>query len=221
MGIMGSLVRKFLSDQTIYWLKLDWHFLLLRLRLQNLNRIKPNAKFLNVGCGPQGLESEDWFNLDGFPKPGLDLAWDATRCLPFPEPRFQGIYAEHFFEHLEPHQAKHFLSECRRSLVPGGILRLSVPDGELYLKRYFEDREWMLARRNRRFQTPMEVINEVFRQGREHHYCFDYETLSLWLRNAGFVEVVRADLGLGACPELLIDQEWRKFESLYVEARCP
>lgn len=79
----------------------------------------------------------------------------------------------------------------------------------------------MLARRNGKFGTPMEVVNEVFRQRYEHGYCYDYETLSLWLREAGFVDVARVDFGKGSRPELLIDQESRCIDSLYVKARRP
>jgi hypothetical protein len=48
---------------------------------------------------------------------------------------------------------------------------------------------------------------------------YDYETLSLWLREAGFSSVVRVSFRQGRGPsELLIDSEKRAFESLYVEA---
>jgi predicted SAM-dependent methyltransferase len=101
----------------------------------------------------------------------------------------------------------------------GGVLRVAVPDGELYLRNYFADRSWMLERRRRQFRTPMEVLNEVARQTHQHHYMYDYETLSLWLREAGFSSVVRVSFRQGRGPsELLIDSEKRAFESLYVEA---
>ena len=79
----------------------------------------------------------------------------------------------------------------------------------------------MLERRDRRFRTPMEVMNEVFRQEYEHQYTYDYETLALHLTEAGFTDPRRENLKTGAIPELLVDQEWRAFESLYVEARKP
>ena len=70
-------------------------------------------------------------------------------------------------------------------------------------------------------RTRMEVMNELFRQGYDHQYIYDYETLALRLTEAGFVGVTRADFGRGQLPELLVDQAARRFESLYVEARRP
>ncbi|UEM25228.1 methyltransferase domain-containing protein (plasmid) [Skermanella mucosa] len=216
--------KSFLSERTIYWLNVDLHFIANRA-FNNIRdkakKLKPNARYLNVACGLTRRDSEEWFNIDGFPAPRVDVVWDLTRSLPFEDKRFEGIYAEHFFEHLEPADAHTFLRECLRSLRPGGTIRISVPDGELYLRRYFEDRKWMLERRGGRFRTPMEVVNEVFRQGREHQFCYDFETLALLLREAGFVEVERQNFGAGRIEYLLIDQEARRFESLYVEGRRP
>ena len=128
------------------------------------------------------------------------------------------IYSEHFLEHLTPESARQFLGECRRILRPDGVLRLSVPDGEIYVRNYFENRAWMLARRGGALRTPMEVLNVLFRQEFEHQYCYDYETLHLWLEEAGFAHIIRADYGVGRISEMLIDQNERRFESLYVEA---
>lgn len=213
------------QHQTLYGLRTDLHLLKWRLmhalRREDPNRRKPLATFLNVGCGMNGLIDESWYNLDAYPTGGVDWVHDAGRGLPFPAHRFQGIYAEHFLEHLMPDRARCFLAASLRVLRPGGVLRLSVPDGELYLRHYFDDRDWMLQRRGGRFHTPMAVVNEVFRQGYEHHYCFDFETLSWLLRDIGYVNIERTDFAQGILPGLLIDQESRRFESLFVEAQSP
>jgi len=220
---MGVLT-KFFHHQTLYWLSSDLHLMQrqmrVRLKLSGAAKKKLNARFLNVGCGPNPIASEDWVNIDGFDK-RADLLCDAARKLPFANDRFDGVFAEHIFEHFTPRQARVFLSEAKRILRPGGVLRLIVPDGELYVRRFLEDRAWMLERRDRRFRTPMEVMNEVFRQEYEHQYTYDYETLALHLTEAGFTDPRRENLKTGAIPELLVDQEWRAFESLYVEARKP
>jgi predicted SAM-dependent methyltransferase len=220
-------IREFLvnlfHDQTLYWARVDLRSWIYRSRqwFSRKGGNKRGAVFLNVGCGENGIMTEHWFNVDAFPAKSVDLVWMFRRRLPFPDKRFKGIYSEHFFEHLTPLATIAFLRECLRILDNRGVLRLSVPDGELYLRKYWEDRAWMLERRGGRFRTPMEVVNEVFRQGFQHQYCFDYETLALWLRDAGFCEVHRVDYGIGSISNLLIDQSDRRFESLYVEARRP
>jgi predicted SAM-dependent methyltransferase len=218
MGLLG----KFFHHHTLYWMSVDRQLLQKQMRIRlgfsGAARKKPAARFLNVGCGPNAIETEDWYNIDGF-HPKADLLCDAARTLPFADNRFEGIFAEHIFEHFTPRQARTFLAQCKRILKPGGVLRLVVPDGELYIKRYLEDRKWMLERRDGRFRTPMEVMNEVFRQEYEHQYTYDYETLALHLTEAGFVEPRREKLKSGAIADLLVDQAWREFESLYVEAK--
>lgn len=220
---MSTIVNQLLSEQTRYFLKTDLNLLrykfIQKITLRQPSQIKKQALFLNVGCGSNGIKNKDWYNIDAFPRTGVDFVCDASSRLPFTNNRFNGIYSEHFFEHLTPKQATNFLSECLRVLTPNGILRLSIPDGELYLKNYFHNREWILERRNAKFRTPMEVINEVFRQDFEHHYCYDFETLSLWLKEAGFTDIVRVGFENGSCPELQVDKESRSFESMYVEAK--
>ncbi|MCC5631225.1 class I SAM-dependent methyltransferase [Nostoc sphaeroides] len=215
-----------INVHTRYWLKNDFYHVTTTvvnlLLARNPNRIKPKARFLNLGCGRKGIQTEDWLNCDGFLQTSVDYVFDLTGKMPFKDTRFEGVFTEHFFEHLIPDHTKIFLSECLRVLKPGGILRLSVPDGELYLDRYFNDHEWMMQRRPEvKPRTRMAIVNEVFRQGFEHQYCYDFETMKVVFEESGFKDVHRVDFETSNIPELLIDQESRRFESLYVEATKP
>ncbi|HEY1769790.1 MAG TPA: methyltransferase domain-containing protein [Chthoniobacterales bacterium] len=217
----AKLLLRLFEHQTLYWVRSDlisWIHLLRSRLTFSFFRSKSAALFLNFGAGSYGRPGEEWFNVDGFRGKNIDLVHLFRGSLPFETNRFRGIFCEHFLEHLIPSVAQLFLFECRRVLLPGGILRLSVPDGELYLRRYFDDRSWMLDRRGGRHRTPMEVVNVVFRQRYEHQYCYDFETLALYLRDAGFASVRRMEYCHGEMPELLIDREDRRFESLYIEA---
>jgi predicted SAM-dependent methyltransferase len=213
------------SRNTLYDLRLDFHFLWVRflntLLLKRTKIIKPAARFLNVGCGSNGVPSDDWLNVDGWSSTSVDFTCDLRRPLHLGSQRFEGVFTEHFLEHLSLDQAKAFLRECYRVLKPEGIIRISVPDGELYLRNYFENREWMLARRNRQFNTPMQVVNEVFRQKLEHQYCYDFETIQILIEEMGFIDVQRVRGNDGRCKELIINQKERSFESLIVEAIKP
>ena len=48
----------------------------------------------------------------------------------------------------------------------------------------------------------MQLINAVFRQGQEHKYAYDYETLRLVLRQSGFSKVVPQTCGKSLDPEM-------------------
>jgi hypothetical protein len=64
----------------------------------------------------------------------------------------------------------------------------------------------------------MEVVNFVFRQGNDHKYAYDAETLMRLLRDAGFPRIERQAFGRSLLPEICLDQPMRAAESLYVEA---
>ncbi len=64
----------------------------------------------------------------------------------------------------------------------------------------------------------MQLINAVFRQGGEHKYAYDEETLALVLRQAGFRRINRCGFGVSADPEMAPDTASRSGESLYMEA---
>ena len=64
-------------------------------------------------------------------------------------------------------------------------------------------------------ETPMHCVNYVFRQGREHKYAYDEETLTRVIGQAGFVDVRRRTFD----PEM--DAPNHKLGSLCVIARKP
>jgi predicted SAM-dependent methyltransferase len=171
---------------------------------------------LNVGCGP--VVKPGWVNIDLFPRSPDVLPLDLRRDLPFLDETASIIYAEHVFEHLEyPEEARHFLGEAYRVLQPEGILSLGVPDAEISLKAYasrdaehFEfDRRWHPDW----CDTPMHHVNYTFRQGKEHKYAYDFETLSRIILNAGFCNAERRQFDAD------LDSEARRIQTVYVNAR--
>ena len=167
---------------------------------------------LNVGCGPN-LKA-GWINIDLSDK--ADLQLDLREPLPFAAESVSLVYSEHFFEHLEyPDQALNFLKESLRILQPGGLFSVGVPDTEEILKAYASgDREYFVRARQLWHpawcNTPMHSLNYHFRQGREHKYAYDFETLAQVLSEVGSVSIARRPFD----PNL--DDERRR-GSLYVE----
>src|SRR5690349_13680690 len=84
----------------------------------------------------------EWLDQPGFVRSSDVYFWDCRRGLPFQNKTVAAIYSEHSFEHLEVEpEAKLLLRECLRRLVPGGVLRLAVPDARAYIKSYGKDWE--------------------------------------------------------------------------------
>jgi len=94
-------------------------------------------RFYNVGAGL--FFHRYWTNIDfasewyrprqGHPFVNFDLT--SLEPLPIKDSSAEIIYSSHTIEHISDEAAAHLLSECRRSLVPGGIVRLTMPDFDL------------------------------------------------------------------------------------------
>jgi predicted SAM-dependent methyltransferase len=94
----------------------------------------PQWSALNLGCGQRFHPA--WTNLDLQPAHPSVRRWDVTQPLPFADGSFDAVYHSHLLEHLPRAQALPFLTECRRVLKPGGVLRLAVPNLEAIARLY-------------------------------------------------------------------------------------
>jgi predicted SAM-dependent methyltransferase len=180
---------------------------------------------LHLGCGDR--VTTGWLNIDAFNRPGLDLRWDLRDPLPCLDNVAECVYSEHFLEHLHREDANRFLEEICRLLQPGGMVRLGVPDAELYFRKYVEGgREFFEKQRHlggtvNALETPAEVINQMFRMGGHHRFAWDFETLAMALRKVGFIEVTRQESGVSKRPDICLDDPNHLFETLYVEGIKP
>ena len=189
-------------------------------------------KGLKVNIGPGPNARDHWVNVDIVARDGINLVHDCRKSLPFDDDSVTCIFMEHVLEHIDyTEEVPHFVSEAYRVLEKGGVIRIIVPDLEKYLRAYCED-DWESLKLIRplgpgltdayykcRYRTKMELINMLFRQGHEHKYAYDHETLEFVLKRYGFSEVVRQEFSRSLMAELALDQASRASESLYVEAR--
>ena len=89
---------------------------------------------LNIGCGPVLLE--DWTNVDPDPQWGADF----RSLIAFVPDSADGAVAHHVLQMIAWPDLVPWLTEVRRVLKPGAVLRISVPD--LYRVRDWLDRPW-------------------------------------------------------------------------------
>jgi predicted SAM-dependent methyltransferase len=225
-----KLLLGILPYHTLFPLKCELRMALVRLRsLGKWYAYKTRKDLLvNIGAGAHGQDG--WINIDAYHAKNIHCVFDVRKRLPFADHAVKGIFCEHFLEHLDyTEEVPYFLSECHRVLRPGGVLRIIVPDAERYLAAYARGGWEELTRMrpldeklqdhwfHHTYNTRMELINVVFRQGYDHRFAYDYETLEFVLRRYGFREVQQQSYRRSNMPELCIDQEVRASESLYVE----
>jgi SAM-dependent methyltransferase len=169
---------------------------------------------LHLGCARNRLPH--WVNVDLL-RPGrsLDLYWDLRRGLPFPSDSVEAIFAEHLFEHLTYAQGIELMRECRRVLLPDGILRIGVPDLGRYVASYLGQDDLIERVRPGRPTRAIALGEPFFGYG--HQCMYDFETLDTACRTAGFAALERSAFGEGRIlPNP--DTRSRRDETLYVDA---
>ena len=189
-----------------------------RQKLPGLLQKNPAPHRLNIGSGKAPFAG--WINLDLDPDPTVDLVWDITDGLPFPDGSCALIYSEHFLEHIPLPQAIAFLKECRRVLQPGGMVRVGMPLVAEPVRRYYEntwkEAPWLQKYGYTWIATRAEFINICFREW-GHQWLYDEEELTRRLKEAGFLTVYPAEWGQSTEPALC-GRETRRETFLICEA---
>jgi predicted SAM-dependent methyltransferase len=192
---------------------------------------------LNLGCGPNAPAG--WLNVDGswnawlsnhrHLRKALETArlisanqgaqWkvrpivhDLRKHLPFRENSFSAIYASHVLEHLYLADAQRLLSECKRILKSGGVLRLVVPDLHSmvldYLKKKNGDHITLFEKASAadhlnerlRFRSPASPQGNflfkfyaISKDFHSHKWMYDSASLARYLELAGFEKISEKD----------------------------
>ena len=163
----------------------------LKLQLSLVRRrvIKPscpknsNGKVLvHIGCGWKN--SPEFINVDAQPLAHIHIVTEDIASLPdFGDGTVDLIYMCHILEHIKRNDLKNVLSEMKRTLKDGGILRLSVPDFDRLIEVYDASGK------------DISTISHQLMGGQDHkfniHYSvFNYHRLSELLKKVGFRKVV-------------------------------
>lgn len=198
----------------------------------------PPGPKLNLGCGP--VQPAGWVNIDG-----SNRAWLAGRLtpldrllvkfgvfsptefgphvkvcnllrgLPYADDSVSCVYAGELWEHFEPADAAGLTAECYRVLAPGGVLRVCVPDGVEFWRKYLELFDQVASQpKEQRSAEPLRAQVQMFfddictrkmwlgSMGHTHKWQYDEVQLVELFESRGFVEVHRARFHESRIPDI-------------------
>lgn len=85
----------------------------------------PKHPKLHLGCGKKILPG--FVNVDIVAAEGVDLVFDISQGLPFPDDSFDEVRAIDVLEHIPATRIIHVMNEVYRVLAPGGSFQIHVP----------------------------------------------------------------------------------------------
>jgi predicted SAM-dependent methyltransferase len=98
-------------------------------------------KYLNLGCGPKYVKSNDWVNADMLPYGNEVIQCNFLNGIPFDSNKFELVYHSHVLEHFSKKDGENFIKECFRILNTGGVIRIAMPNLEEIAKQYLANIE--------------------------------------------------------------------------------
>jgi|SaaInlV_110m_DNA_1040235.scaffolds.fasta_scaffold00416_19 predicted SAM-dependent methyltransferase len=136
---------------------------------------------LHVACGKKRIQG--YINTDLRPGPAVDQVLDASK--PLPAASYEEIYACHVLEHFYVEETPGILANWVNALVPGGVLRVSVPDLRLIVQNCADTHAF-----GKDLNAPL--FGHYKRNAAEpdrHKQAFVKETLTRLMLGAGLTEV--------------------------------
>ena len=97
----------------------------------------PRPLKLNLGCGD--IVFPGWVDVDLEDLRKANVVWNLTDRFPLSDGSRSLIYSEHVMEHFSVEDGLKIFRECRRLLVPGGVLRTAMPSLEYCVESYARD----------------------------------------------------------------------------------
>jgi SAM-dependent methyltransferase len=178
------------------------------------------VKRLNWGCGEHFAAG--WINSDVKGHPGVDLVADIRQGLPLQRDSIDYAVGIHVLPELAYPDLVPALEELHRVLVPGGTLRLALPDLRRGIDAYLAgDEDYFKVGRDEVASLGGRFIVQMLWYGYSRSLFTADFALEL-LERAGFEEVRQCAFGetdSGIAEIVALDN--REEESLFVEGRKP
>jgi SAM-dependent methyltransferase len=120
---------------------------------------------------------------------------DARKRIPVSDGAADVVYASHMVEHLDRDEASMFFAEAKRVLIPGGTIRLALPNLRWHIDNYLvsgDGDEFMVKTKLGR-RLPKSLVERAalfFFGEREYHaWMYDCQSAVKLLQDAGFTDV--------------------------------
>ena len=136
---------------------------------------------LNIGCGWREF-GKDWVHIDGGDYEHLDS--DDIYLNDYKENSVDLIYASHVIEYFDREEVVPLLEGWRKVLKPNGVMRLAVPDFEVYANLYSSG-EYPLDNFLGVLYGKMPMGDETI----YHKTVYDFDSLKTLLESIGMREV--------------------------------
>jgi predicted SAM-dependent methyltransferase len=172
---------------------------------------------LNWGCGE--YPEPGWLNSDIKDSPGIDIVADVRAGLPLETDSIDYITSIHALPELPYPDLVPALTELRRVLKPGGVLRLALPDLDRAIAAYQRgDHEYFDVPDADARSIGAKFVTQMTWYGYSHT-LFVYDFVEELLERAGFAQITRCQYKQTASrwPDIA-ELDNRERESLFVEA---
>jgi SAM-dependent methyltransferase len=132
------------------------------------------------------------------------------------------VYCSHVLEHLPYYNIQIALKNTYRMLKKEGVFRLVVPDMEVYVNTYLQNKKegdkWACNRLisstlMAKEEQPKNLIHKLSKSigNSKHLWNYDFESMSLELEKAGFKDIRRAELNDSENKDFLDVEDYGRF----------
>ena len=185
------------------------------------------------GCNKYSLSiREKWKTLDLNPSADVPHDLNSEKSIPLEDGVVTAYYASHVMEHVRMERQRHAWAELFRTLTPGGLIRIVVPDMDEGIN-YFRHRNETLRSDKRLPALHVSAPNTwlgyllcwLYTPDRKHSsgHCmgYDFDTLASYLLISGFKHTRRQVYSQCSAVFDGLDLERYRGWCLYVEATKP
>ncbi|MDR2819181.1 MAG: methyltransferase domain-containing protein [Desulfovibrio sp.] len=181
--------------------------------------------YINLCCGP--IRLKNWVNIDYINS--SDICLDLEKDLiPFPDNSVDGLACISAINYFTFERGQEIIRDAFRVLRPGGIARFGVQDLRVLSAHYLNNNTtfWNQRLPSGQIRFPGKTLAQKFNafftgfsvgQGHNCKVIYDYETLEIFFRDAGFDQVEELAYRVSRLPDIeLLDN--RPEQMFFLEA---